>query len=446
MSVPVGVASTAIICCVLGIALPNKILPNFFPAKSERVSQQVIVSAEKITKPVAAVKHATSQPAPAASPALQLPASISLRMDDGDTLLTVLTDTGVSFEEAQTAVQAIRRIYDPRRLDAGTRVAVTLNPSSTQPHFPTISHLSLPISKTAMLELKRSTGGAFDARRIDAPTEKHLVHLGGRINSSFYETAEKAGLSPEAIGDLVKVLSYDVDFQRDIQRGDTLDVLVERSQTKNGIVTGTGAVRYAALTFKHHTLSIYRYTDRSGNTDYYTEKGESLRKALLRTPINGARITSGFGMRMHPLLGYSKMHRGVDFGATTGTPIYAAGDGIIAFAGVSNGYGNYVRIRHNDKYETAYGHASRIASGIRPGARVRQGQVIAYVGSTGMATGPHLHYEVLMAGNQVNPAGIKFKTGNALGGKELAAFKSRVKEVQLAMGDSGKSIKMASAK
>jgi murein DD-endopeptidase MepM/ murein hydrolase activator NlpD len=158
-----------------------------------------------------------------------------------------------------------------------------------------------------------------------------------------------------------------------------------------------------------------------------------VKKALLKTPINGARITSGFGMRMHPLLGYSKMHKGIDFGAAIGTPIYAAGDGVIEEAGRKGGYGNYVKLKHNDHYATAYGHASRIARGIHPGVHVKQGQVIAYVGSTGFSTGPHLHYEILVNGAQVNPSGVKFRTGQTLAGHEMAEFKKQQKQVQVAL-------------
>jgi len=368
-------------------------------------------------------------------PAIFTPASISLRVNEGDTLISVLTDTGITYDEAAAAVAAMRPMFDPRRLDAGAQVAVKLDADKKNPALPTITALSMPVSKTTTVELKRTASGTFNARKIEAPTETHQVLLGGRITSSFYETARTAGIPAEAIDLMIKNYSYDVDFQRDIQRGDRIEAMVERTQTKDGIVTGFGNLTYAALTFKHHTLAIYRYADRSGNVDYYTEKGESLRKALLRTPINGARITSGFGMRVHPLLGYSRMHRGVDFGAAEGTPIYAAGDGVVEIAGPHAGYGNYVRLRHNDHYETAYGHASRIASGVRPGAHVKQGQVIAYVGMTGLATGPHLHYEVLISGDQVNPAGVKFKTGNMLAGKELNNFRGKMKSVQLAVAE-----------
>ncbi|MBV8939883.1 MAG: peptidoglycan DD-metalloendopeptidase family protein [Alphaproteobacteria bacterium] len=376
-------------------------------------------------------------------PNLGLPASMSLRVGKGDTLVEMLTDTGISYEQAQAAVGALRKIYDPRRLDVGQQLALSLDPSKTDPQEPVLSRLSLPVSKTTVVELQRGGNGEFSARKIEAPVFKKLVRLSGSITDSFYETGLRAGIPADALSDLIKVYSYDVDFQRDIKRGNRITVLMERMETKSGIVAAYGNVQYAALDLGKRTISVYRFTDRSGNVDYYNEKGESLRKALLRTPINGARITSGFGMRLHPLLGYSRMHRGVDFGAAAGTPIYAAGDGTVIYAGWHNGYGNYVQIKHNDKYATAYGHASRIASGIRPGTRVKQGQVVAFVGATGMATGPHLHYEVLVNGQQVNPAGVKFKTGNVLGGRELMAFKGQIRATQIALAESSDSKKLA---
>ncbi|NBX04387.1 MAG: M23 family peptidase, partial [Alphaproteobacteria bacterium] len=250
------------------------------------------------------------------------------------------------------------------------------------------------------------------------------------INSSLYETGIDGGLPPALINELINAYSYDVDFQREIKKGDVMDVLYERIQTKDGKSVGNGNVVFANLELGDRTLKIYRYVGKDGTADYYNEKGESVRKALLRTPINGAKITSGFGMRNHPILGYSKMHRGVDFGAPTGTPIYAAGDGAVEFVGVKGGYGNYVKLKHNNQYSSAYAHVSRFAAGISPGKKVKQGQIIAYVGTTGASTGPHLHYEIMAKNEQVNPANVKFKTGNVLAGKDLLAFRATMQKVE----------------
>ncbi len=272
---------------------------------------------------------------------------------------------------------------------------------------------------------------------------KGLTHAGRIIPSSLYQTAIDSGIPVKMVSEIIQAFSYDIDFQRDIHRGDKLDVVFERMHTDKNITTGIGQMQYASLILDGESFTIYRHTSADGFTGYYNAKGESVRKALLKTPINGAHVTSGFGMRMHPLLGYSKMHKGIDFGAPTGTPIYAAGDGVIEEAGHKGGYGNYVRLRHNNTYATAYGHASRIAKGIHPGAHVRQGQVIAYVGSTGASTGPHLHYEILSAGSQINPSGVKFRTGQTLSGKEYIAFRKQVKQVESTLASAPQKLELA---
>lgn len=430
-----GVCSAALLWGVAG----GRLASDDDPQNAASLAS-TLPSASVATAPSAELTD--SEPTP---PQISYPASVSLRVGAGDTLLTILTDTGVTYEEAHEAVEALRKIYDPKKLDVGQQVAIDLDASKDNPEIPYISSLSLPVSKTTVVKLIRGNGGAFDAQKIEAPVYKTVVKASGAINSSFYQTGMALGIPANTLNDLIKVYSYDVDFQRDIKRGNRLEALVERLETQEGDVVGYGKVLYASLKLDKRTLPVYRYADKYGNVDYYNEKGESLRKALLRTPINGARITSGYGLRRHPILGYSKMHRGVDFGAVTGTPIYAAGDGVVAMAGPKGAYGNYVQIKHDGKYSTAYAHASRIAKGIRPGVKVKQGQVIAYVGSTGRSTGPHLHYEILAGGKQVNPSGVKFKTGQALAGKELAAFKGQIAQVKLALAEAEKKGDLAMA-
>ena len=221
---------------------------------------------------------------------------------------------------------------------------------------------------------------------------------------------------------MIRAFSFDVDFQRELQPGDRFALLYETLHEHDGQLAKPGDLLYAELVLSGKPIGIYRFTPESGITDYFTADGRSVRKSLLRTPIDGARISSGYGMRRHPILGYSKMHRGVDFAAPTGTPIYAAGHGTVEKAARFGGYGKYVRIRHNGSYKTAYAHLSRYGRGIKAGARVKQGQVIGYVGSTGRSTGPHLHYEVISNGKQVNPRSIKLPAGERLKGADLKAF------------------------
>jgi murein DD-endopeptidase MepM/ murein hydrolase activator NlpD len=221
---------------------------------------------------------------------------------------------------------------------------------------------------------------------------------------------------------MIRIFSFDVDFQRELQPGDSFEVLYEALFEDDGSLAKTDGVLYASLTLSGERLDMYNFTPQSGHDDFFDRKGQSVRKTLMRTPIDGARLSSRFGMRKHPVLGYTRQHKGVDFAAPRGTPIYAAGDGVIESAGRNGGYGKYLRIRHNSTYKTAYGHMTRIAKGMRRGKRVRQGQIIGYVGSTGRSTGPHLHYEVLRGGRQVNPLKIKLPSGEKLKAADLASF------------------------
>ena len=377
------------------------------------------------------------------SEADNLPLSIELKVEKGDSFTSILTDAGASYAEATDVADSIRTIFNPRRLGVGHHMSVQLEKDDDGKKI--IRSMKLPISALSTLEVARASDGSFNVKKVDAPVYKKLAHAGGKINSSLYETGVDAGIPPAMINEIINAYSYDVDFQREIKSGNEIGVLFERMETADGTVAGNGNLVYAQLEIGDRELKIYRYTDKSGNADFYNEKGESVRKALLRTPINGAKITSSFGMRNHPILGYTKMHKGVDFGAPTGTPIYAAGDGTVDFIGKKGGYGNYIKIKHNGQYASAYAHVSRFASGMASGKRVKQGQIIAYVGTTGNSTGPHLHYEILADNTQVNPANVKFKTGTALKGKELVAFKDNMNRIgsKLASIERGNSVAMA---
>jgi murein DD-endopeptidase MepM/ murein hydrolase activator NlpD len=251
------------------------------------------------------------------------------------------------------------------------------------------------------------------------PLEIETTRAAGTIRTSLFEAGEAQGARRDH-GEVIHAFSYDVDFQRDFQPGDKFEIVYKRYLNEAGDVNP--AISTSPLHLSGRELKLYRYALPDGRVDWFNPKGDLVRKALLRTPIDGARITSGFGVRMHPILGYSLMHKGIDFGAPMGTPIFAAGDGVIAQIGPYSGFGNYIRVKHNATYATAYGHISRFAGGLHTGSRVKQGQVIAYVGMTGRATGPHLHFEVLINGRQVNPQSIKLPTGEKLQGKQLKQF------------------------
>ncbi len=224
--------------------------------------------------------------------------------------------------------------------------------------------------------------------------------------------------------ELMRAFSYDVDFQREIQPGDKFDLVYEAFYDNEGRMAKTGNILVASLSLSGTPLSLYSFTPSSGFTDFFDEKGQAVRKALLRTPVDGARLSSGFGVRKHPILGYNKMHKGLDFAAPSGTPIYAAGDGVIERIGRNGGYGKYIRIRHHSGYKTAYAHMKGYGKGVKKGKRVKQGQIIGYVGTTGRSTGPHLHYEVLVNNKQVNPRKIKLPAGEKLKKQDLKNFQA----------------------
>ena len=371
----------------------------------------------------------TPPDATAASSPLSAAVEQVIQIEKGDTLMSVLTDAGISNNEAHAAVTALSDIFSPRALKPGQPIKLTLSSDDQDDNAGTAAEpilhlmaLTLEPSVEKHVELTRSLDGAFKAQSTDVPLEVETTRAAGTIRTSLFEAGEAEGVPVAIMGEVIHAFSYDVDFQRDFQPGDKFEIVYKRYLNEAGELAKSGDIDFAALTLSGRELKLYRYALPDGRVDWFNPKGDSVRKALLRTPIDGARITSGYGVRMHPILGYSLMHKGIDFGAPMGTPIFAAGDGVIAQIGPYSGFGNYIRVKHNATYATAYGHISRFAGGLHTGSRVKQGQVIAYVGMTGRATGPHLHFEVLINGRQVNPQSIKLPTGEKLQGKQLKQF------------------------
>jgi murein DD-endopeptidase MepM/ murein hydrolase activator NlpD len=347
----------------------------------------------------------------------------------GDTLMTVMARAGVSTTEARDAVKALRSVYNPKALKIGQEIKLTF--ATSQDDASDLHSLSLQASVERDVAVKRTDAGEFAPQQTGRVLSQSLGRSGALIDSSLFKAGTGAGVPVEIMFELIRAFSYDVDFQRDIQPGDSFEVVFEQVHDADGKRVRTGRMIYGALSLSGNLLELYRYEPRDGGApDYFNPKGESAKKALLRTPVDGAKLTSGFGMRNHPILGYSRMHRGIDFGAPGGTPIMAAGDGVVEQAGANGGYGNYVRIRHNSNYATAYAHMARYAPGIKRGAFVRQGQIIGYVGATGLATGPHLHYEVLAHDHQVNPMSVKTPSGRQLAGAELKRFNAAMTEIE----------------
>ncbi len=366
------------------------------------------------------VPEATPKPI---EPTITYPLAKRHTIKRGDVLGDVLTKDGIDHQQVASLIKSMKPIYNPRKLKAGQTIEYTLDKVNDSV---VLSEMEIDLDKVRYVTVNREIDGVFKAEKKTLP-QIYKTSLGkGIIRGSFYESAVQKDVPDGVIMELIKKYSYGVDFQRDIKAGDHFEVMFEKKQTENGITTGYGAIHYANLKLAGKSQEIYRYKNKAGHVAYYHPNGESIVKSLLATPMNGARISSNFGMRKHPVLGYNKMHKGTDFAAPTGTPIYAAGNGVVEFRGRNGGYGNYVRIRHNGKYKTAYAHMSRFGKGIRKGSHVKQGQIIGYVGSTGRSTGPHLHYEVLEHGNQVNPRKKKFNASTKLAGADLKAFQKVV--------------------
>lgn len=352
------------------------------------------------------------------------PMTATLVVASGDTMAGLFTEAGIGYGEALAAIESLDGIWDPRRLAVGQQVALTFRPGDGESTPAMLISFATELSYDRRVTVTRGDDGSFTAEEQTLSFETALNRARGSIANSLYADGNAAGIPNGILAAMTRALSYDVDFQRSIQPGDAFEAVFEQSVDGTGAVVATGSLLYASLTLSGDPIEIYRFERGDGSVDYFTPEGTSVRKALLRTPVDAARISSGFGMRNHPILGYSRMHAGIDFAAPTGTPIYAAGDGSIAVAGWNRGYGNYVRIRHNGNTQTAYAHLSRFAAGISAGVRVQQGQVIGYVGSTGMSTGPHLHYEVLIDGAQVNPLSVQLPPGEPLAGSDLERFQA----------------------
>jgi murein DD-endopeptidase MepM/ murein hydrolase activator NlpD len=347
-----------------------------------------------------------------------------VHVGSGDTLMDVLTRAGVDVSDANQAIDALKDVYNPRGLKAGQKVTVTFDKPSHGFGIGGFTKVSLNADPIREVWASRSQNGGFEGAEARRQVRREIAHYSGAIKSSLFESAQSAGIPAPVIIAMIKALSYDVDFQRDIQSGDTFDVMFEAYYDTKGKLVRNGDMLYASVGLSGKPIAMYRFEQEGGVVEYFNEKGESIKKALLKTPVDGAKITSGFGMRNHPILGFTKMHKGVDFGVPTGTPIQAAGDGTIEMAGFNGAYGNYVRIRHGNGYATAYAHMSRIAAGMKAGKRVGQGQIVGFVGATGRATGPHLHYEVLQGSAQINPLSVKMPTTTKLAGRDMDRFKT----------------------
>lgn len=359
-------------------------------------------------------------------PAPQKPDRRVFTIQSGDSLGGILERAAISKAEAYKIVEAIRDTFNPRDMKVGQKVMVDVEKVAGEPVFKGLYIQKSQLDYVKLAKAESTSEPQYDVQALKRKFEMKMGYAETRIDenaSSLYYALRKQDVPVEIISQLIQNYSWDIDFQRDIHPGNTVKVYYEHAVLPNGEhVSGKGKLLFANLKTFYGEHPMYRLERENGHSDYFNDKGESVRKALLSTPIDGARISSGYGMRKHPVSGYTKMHKGVDFAASSGTPIYAAGNGVIERANVFSTYGNYVKIRHNGDLSTAYAHLKSFAKGIRAGVRVSQGDVIGYVGTTGRSTGPHLHYEVMKAGKQVNPNSLKLPTGEKLADKDFKRF------------------------
>ena len=297
----------------------------------------------------------------------------------------------------------------------------------------TVVSLMFPVNNTLSIEIRKSQDDFIIKENILKLYKKEVV-IKKEIKNNLYSAAVEAGVEPNIIIEFARIFGFEVDFQRDIRKGNWFEIFYERLEDDNNIVKDTGKIIYASMFVNGEEINLYNFKDKK-EIGYYDIKGKSIVKSLMKTPINGARLSSSYGMRKHPILGYNKMHKGTDFAAPSSTPIMASGSGTVTRARWCGGGGNCVKIKHNSTYETVYAHMKNFARGIKEGRKVKQGQIIGYVGSTGLSTGPHLHYEVIVNGKKVNSQRLKLPSGKILKGEERKEFELQRIKIDLKLSE-----------
>jgi murein DD-endopeptidase MepM/ murein hydrolase activator NlpD len=356
-------------------------------------------------------------------PGFAAPVNIPVKVQAGETFEAAVRRTGVAPDEARQVVATLGKAFDTVNIKAGLAFDAAIARPRSQRGPVRLIGLSMRTGPATAITLSRTFDGALRLRELEEKVRDDTTVAQGEMKDSLYVSAEQAGATPAITAEVVKLFSHKLDFSRDIHPGDKFRLVFDRKVTESGRTIESGDLLYAEIGAKGQVTRFYRFhAPGSSETQYFDEFGKNIKGFLLRTPVDGAHVTSGFGMRMHPLLGYTRMHQGIDFGVPVGTPVYAAGDGVVEQAQWLGGYGRWVKLKHSGGWETGYGHLSGWA--VKAGQRVHQGQVIAYTVSSGESTGPHLHYEVIDRGVKVNPKGAKVPSGSILEGRELAAFKT----------------------
>jgi len=344
---------------------------------------------------------------------------IKHKIKSGETFDKILENYLVQKKEILEIKKALKKKVNLNKLNTRQIIEFSLDKTNNQ-----ISEFTFQISNKQKIFLVRdNSSNTFNDEIISIKLNKKIVYRENLILQSLYKAATDEKIPANIIIEFARIYGFQVDFQRDIRKQDKFQIMYEIFLNDKNEIIETGEILFANLKLSGQDNGLY-YFDKEGSEGHYDKNGKSVKKALMKTPINGARLSSSFGMRKHPIDGYNKMHRGTDFAAPTGTPIMASGDGVVKKAGCCGGGGNCVKIRHNSTYQTVYAHMSKFARGIKAGVRVKQGQTIGYVGSTGKSTGPHLHYEVIVNGKKVNSQKLKLPSGKILKGKERKLFET----------------------
>ncbi|MDB2652072.1 peptidoglycan DD-metalloendopeptidase family protein [Candidatus Pelagibacter bacterium] len=341
------------------------------------------------------------------------------KIKSGETFDKILSQYSIEREEIIAIKESLSKKFNINKLNTNQKIEIILDKTNNK-----IKEFIFQISSTEKIYLSKNGGESkFNEKILSIKLDKKIIYKENIILQSLYKAATDQNIPPNTIIEFARIYGFQVDFQRDIRKEDKFQIMYEVFIDENNKMVETGEILYANLKLSGQDNSLY-YFDKKNVEGHYDKNGKSVQKALMKTPINGARLSSSFGMRKHPIDGFNKMHRGTDFAAPKGTPIMASGNGIIQKAGWCGGGGNCVKIRHNSTYETIYAHMSKFARGIKKGVRVKQGQTIGYVGSTGKSTGPHLHYEVIVNGKKVNSQKLKLPSGKVLKGKNRELFET----------------------
>ena len=339
----------------------------------------------------------------------------------GQTFSKILDNFNFENKKKFEIINSINKIFDLRDLNVNQKIIFLVNDKK--------------IIKKIIIELNYKTnlivnlGSKINVMKKELVTFSDIESKEYLITNSLYADGINNNIPNQILIKLIQLFSFDLDFQRDIRKDTQVSVSYEKILTENKSKYFFGDIQYARVTIKNNTLEYFKFLTDDGFVDYFNREGKNVKKSILKTPLDGARLSSSFGMRKHPISGFNKMHKGIDFAAPKGTPVYAGGNGVIEKAGVNGSYGKYIRIRHNNEYKTAYAHLSGFKKGINKGVRVNQGEIIGYVGSTGKSTGPHLHYEIIYQNKQINPLTLKLPSGKILKGKELERFNKNYKMI-----------------